>query len=241
MLSVEQFLDLRQTHHASLFDALSHPWEALSRLNAYILDYLQHQPARESSYQGAYVGEQVAIGKDVVIEPGAMIQGPAVIGDRCQIRHNATLRANVIVGDGCVVGSACELKQCLLFNEVAVSHMNYVGDSILGFQAHLGAGAKLSNYKWNGESVVIRSDHDPKCSIQTGLNKFGAIVGNQVEVGCNAVICPGSLIGPRSVIYPNTLWRGVLPEDRVVKHLTTQQIVDKRIPGQVEPGGRAST
>jgi NDP-sugar pyrophosphorylase family protein len=156
-----------------------------------------------------------------------MIKGPAIIGRNCQIRHNAYIREHVIIGDDCLVGNACELKLAFLFNGCQVPHFNYVGDSILGFGAHLGAGVKISNVRLVPGNVMVEMDglrHD------TGLRKFGALVGDHVEVGCNAVLNPGSIIGRASVIYPNVNWRGVLAANMMVKNRGGLETVVRRAP-----------
>ena len=142
----------------------------------------------------AWIGEQVVIGEGTVVEDGVMIKGPAIIGRRCQIRHGAYIREHVIVGDDCVVGNACELKQSVLFNRAQVPHFNYVGDSILGHRAHLGAGVKISNVKLSAGTVTVEAAGE---RIDTGLRKFGALIGDGCDVGCNAVLNPGQHPGAR--------------------------------------------
>jgi NDP-sugar pyrophosphorylase family protein len=155
--------------------------------------------------------------------------GPAVIGRDCQIRHNAYVRANVIIGDGCIIGNACELKNSVLFNGCEVPHFNYVGDSILGHRAHLGAGVVLSNFRSLPGTVSVRHGSE---KIDTGLLKFGALIGDRAEIGCNSVLNPGSIIGRDCVVYPNTNWRGVLAEGRLVKNRAEQEIVEKMTKAQ---------
>jgi NDP-sugar pyrophosphorylase family protein len=159
-----------------------------------------------------------------------MIVGPAIIGKNCRIRHNAYIREHVIIGDDCVVGNSSEVKHSLLFNGAQVPHFNYVGDSVLGHKAHLGAGAVLSNLKLNGENVWV--EMDGRC-IDTGLRKFGALVGDHAEVGCNSVLNPGSIIGKRALIYPNSTWRGILPNNMIAKTRVTQEVTVRRIRGEI--------
>jgi NDP-sugar pyrophosphorylase family protein len=154
-----------------------------------------------------------------------MIKGPAIIGRNCQIRHNAYIREHVIVGDDCVVGNACELKGAVLFNGCQVPHFNYVGDSILGHKAHLGAGVILSNVKSLKGNVTIPADGQ---KLDTGLRKLGALVGDHAEIGCNAVLNPGSIIGRDAVVYPGVNWRGVLPARSIAKHASAIQVVERR-------------
>ena len=157
----------------------------------------------------------MVIGAGTVVEPGVLIKGPAIIGKNCQIRHNAYLRENVILGDNCVVGNASELKNAFLFNGAQVPHYNYVGDSILGHKAHLGAGVKISNIKLFPGNIEVDVNG---VSTDTGLRKFGALVGDGAEVGCNAVLNPGSILERGAVVYPNVFWRGILPANMIAKN-----------------------
>jgi UDP-N-acetylglucosamine diphosphorylase / glucose-1-phosphate thymidylyltransferase / UDP-N-acetylgalactosamine diphosphorylase / glucosamine-1-phosphate N-acetyltransferase / galactosamine-1-phosphate N-acetyltransferase len=224
MFKPADLFDLAQTEHAALFHPREDAWQALKEIAAYLEANLR--PALRNRCEGiAYVGERVFIGPGTVVEDGAMIKGPAIIGSHCQIRHNAYIRENVIIGDHCVVGNACELKNCWLFNHAVAPHFNYVGDSILGFKAHLGAGVKLSNYKLGGGSISVETAGK---RLDTGLTKFGALIGDEADIGCNAVLNPGSIIGRGSIIYPNTSWRGVLPPRSIVKNKVVQQVVQRR-------------
>ena len=224
MFSPTDLFDLRQTSHSALFEGCKHAWEALGHIAPYLAKNLQ--PELRNTCEGrAFIGKQVFIGEGTVVEDGAMIKGPAIIGRNCQIRHNAYLREGVIIGDGCVVGNACELKNTLLFNNCTVPHFNYVGDSILGYRAHLGAGVKISNVKLVAGTVTVEIDGAP---FDTGLRKFGALIADHVDVGCNAVLSPGSILGCRSVVYPNVHWRGVLAADMIVKNQAALEIVPRR-------------
>jgi bifunctional UDP-N-acetylglucosamine pyrophosphorylase / glucosamine-1-phosphate N-acetyltransferase len=225
MFKPADLFDLSQSEHGAVFAECQYAWEALNRLAAYI-DQTFRPGLRNHCDGVAYIGERVCIGEGTLVEDGAMIKGPAIIGANCQIRHNAYIRENVIVGDHCVVGNSCELKHCLLFNHAVAPHFNYVGDSILGCGAHLGAGVKISNVKIIPGNVMVVIDGKP---FDTGLRKFGALVGDGAEVGCNAVLNPGSIIGRRSMVYPNTSWRGVLPENRLAKRKETVEIVSHRV------------
>jgi NDP-sugar pyrophosphorylase family protein len=224
MLRPADLFDLSQTEHAALFDGCDRAWDALKRLKDYLASALR--PGLHNRCEGvAFIGPQVYIGPGTVVEDGAMIKGPAIIGRDCEIRHNAYVREQVIIGDGCVVGNACELKMAVLFNGCQVPHFNYVGDSILGHQAHLGAGVKVSNVKLLPGHVMVEFEgvvHD------TGLRKFGALVGDGAEVGCNAVLNPGSILGRGALVYPNVNWRGVLPAGMVAKNKAAQEIVARR-------------
>ncbi|MDB6053261.1 MAG: glmU [Verrucomicrobiales bacterium] len=218
------FFDLSQTEHAKLFDDCKYVWDALQKLKEYIAANLK--PGLKNKCDGrAYIADDVFIGEGTVVEDGAMIKGPTIIGRNCEIRHNAYIRENVIIGDNCVVGNACELKHSMLFNGCQVPHFSYVGDSIFGYKSHLGAGVKISNVKLMPGNVCLAIDDK---IYDTGLRKFGAILGDYAEVGCNSVLNPGSVIGKRSVIYPNTSWRGILPEDMIVKLKQEQVVVLRR-------------
>lgn len=226
MLSPADLFDLSQTEHASLFDGCRYAWEALPHIQAYLKSHLRRE-LRNRCEGAAFIGEDVFIGEGTVVEDGVMIKGPAIIGAHCEIRHNAYLREHVIIGDHCVVGNACELKNVLLFNHANVPHFNYVGDSVLGHSAHLGAGVKISNVKLVKGNILVECEGK---SIDTGLRKFGALVGDGSEVGCNVVLNPGSIIGRGSVVYPNTNWRGVLPPNSIVKNKAAQEIIARTAP-----------
>lgn len=224
MLKPADLFDFSQTAHAAVFDGCKYAWEALKNIQGYIENHLR--PGLHNRCDGvAYIGEKVFIGEGTVVEDGAMIKGPAIIGRNCQIRHNAYVRENVIVGDDCVIGNSCEIKNALLFNHAVAPHFNYVGDSILGYQAHLGAGVKISNFKLTPGNIVVEFDGK---RFDTGLRKFGALLGDHADIGCNAVLNPGSIIGRSSIIYPNTNWRGVLSANRIVKNQAAQEIADRR-------------
>lgn len=213
MFAPADLFDLSQTTHAALFDGVTHAWEALPR----IADYLRRElkPGLHNACDGvAWIGKDVFIGEGTVVEDGAMIKGPAIIGSHCVIRHNAYLRENLVIGDHCVIGNASELKNTLLFNHCEVPHFNYVGDSILGHRAHLGAGVKISNLKLTPGTVFVEQEGR---RIDSGLRKFGALIGDGAQVGCNAVLNPGSILGRRSLVYPCVNWRGVLPPDSAAK------------------------
>jgi NDP-sugar pyrophosphorylase family protein len=224
MFKPADLFDLSQTEHASIFEGCDYAWDALKKIAAYITANLR--PGLKNRCDGvAFIGERVLIGEGTVVEDGAMIKGPAIIGRNCEIRHNAYVRENVIVGDNCIIGNSSEVKNALLFNKAVAPHFNYVGDSILGHKAHLGAGVKISNIKLVQGNVTIEVKGK---SIDTGLRKFGALVGDNVDVGCNAVLNPGTIIGRGSVIYPNINWRGVLAENMIVKNKAEQEVVVKK-------------
>ena len=224
MFKPTDLFDLNQSEHVAIFESCVFAWEALKKIRAYVQDNLR--PALCNRCEGvAYIGKQVFIGEGTIVEDGAMIKGPAIIGRNCQIRHNAYIREDVIVGDNCVLGNSCEFKNVLLFNNCQVPHFSYVGDSILGYKAHLGAGVKISNVKLALGNVMVEIDGKP---FDTALRKFGALLGDNTDIGCNSVLNPGSIIGRGSVIYPNTSWRGILPPNHIAKNQAPVEVVVRR-------------
>lgn len=221
MFKPEDLFDMSQTEHGELFAGCAYAWDALKKIKDYLAAHLK--PGLKNRCEGdAYIGDEVFIGEGTVVEDGVMIKGPAIIGRNCQIRHNAYFRDQVIVGDNCVVGNSCELKNSVLFNGAQVPHFNYVGDSILGHKAHLGAGVVLSNVKSVKGNIFIMVEGKP---LDTGLRKFGAMIGDHAEIGCNAVLNPGSVIGRNSIVYPNVSWREVLPENMIAKNKSKVDVV----------------
>lgn len=224
MFGANDLFDLSETAHIALFEGCEHAWDALKKIKEYVKDNVN--PELNNVCDGtAWIGEDVYIGKGTRIDDGVMIKGPAIIGENCEIRHGAYIRENAIIGDNCVIGNSSEIKNSLLFNGCQVPHFNYVGDSILGHKAHLGAGVVLSNLKVVAGNVIIKHDGQ---EIDTGLRKFGAMIGDHVDIGCNSVLNPGSVIGRSTTMYPCTNWRGIVPADRIVKNQTAIQIVEKR-------------
>lgn len=221
---VSDYLDLSKTQAASLFDGVGEVWEAIPRTAPWLAENLR--PGNEGIVQGqCHIGAQVRIGRGTKIAPGAVIMGPAWIGEDCVIAPGCYIRENVVLGNGVIAGNTSEFKNCIVFDHAEVPHWNYVGDSILGYKAHLGAGAILCNWRHDGGSIPVV---DPVAGrIDTGLPKFGAIIGDHADIGARAVLNPGSLIGRRSVLYPGTVWRGVLPADRVVKLRQEQEVVER--------------
>src|SRR5213595_1430936 len=224
MFAPGDLFDLSQTEHAALFKDCRYAWDALKNLKEYLKANVR--PARKGRIEGrGQIGELVFIGEGTVVEDGVMIKGPAIIGRNCQLRHNAYLREDVIVGDNCVVGNSCELKHVLMFNHCQAPHFNYVGDSILGHKTHLGAGVKVSNIKLDRTNVTVEIDGKP---FDTGLRKFGALLGDGSEIGCNAVLNPGSILGCGAIIYPNVNWRGILPANMIAKNKAQIEVIVKR-------------
>lgn len=201
--TTDALLDLSRTLAAPLLREYTHPWEALPGLRAFIITLGETLP--RSEYER--IAPDVWIARDATIAASASIAGPCIIGHDAEIRHCAFIRGSALVGHGAVVGNSTELKNALLFDGVQVPHYNYVGDSILGYKAHMGAGAITSNVKSDKTLVTVRT---PEGRIETGLKKFGAILGDQVEVGCNSVLNPGTVIGRGSSIYPTSCVRGFI-------------------------------
>ena len=172
-----------------------------------------------------YISDAVFIGSGTIIEQGAMLKGPAWIGENCHLRAGCYVRENVIVGNVGVMGNSCEFKNCIIFDEAQIPHFSYCGDSILGHKAHLGAGVILSNVKLDHAEISVAATDG---SIATGLHKFGAIIGDRTEIGCNAVLNPGSVVGRDCVIYPGANFRGVLAANSVLKVRQTTQVMSRR-------------
>ena len=223
MFKAADLFDLTQTEHAVIFGGGNFAWDALKKIEPRLAQVPRQNPPKR--FPGASIGDRVIIGEGTIVEPGALIKGPAIIGKNCQIRHNAYIRENVLIGDDCVVGNSSELKNALLFNGAQVPHFNYVGDSILGHKAHLGAGVKISNLKMTPGNIFVEVDGAP---FDTGLRKFGALLGDGAEAGCNAVLNPGSILGRGAVIYPNVFWRGILPANMIAKNKSQIEVVVKR-------------
>lgn len=224
MLQFADYLDLHHTEHRILFDQIAYPWEVLPKIKEYLEERLK--PAMLGTIVGKpFIGENVFIGKGTIIEEGAMIKGPAWIGENSELRKGCYIRENVIIGNGVVIGNSSEIKNALIFDEAQIPHFNYVGDSILGFRAHLGAGVILSNVRLDRKEVIVTVGSQ---KIATGLKKLGAILGDHAEIGCNAVLSPGSIIGRESIIYPNTSWRGILPEKSIGRTVEQLHITEQR-------------
>jgi len=223
------WLDLGETEHSELPSPEEPVWTAISRIAGYLEERLERGGSirREGTIDPrAVVGDRVHVGPGAVIEANAIVKGPAWIGSDTVVRSGAYLRENVIVGSGCVLGNSSEFKNCLLFNRCEVPHFNYVGDSILGFRVHLGAGVICSNVRLDRASVKVRDGEAGM--IDTGLRKFGAIIGDRTEIGCNTVLSPGSILGRDCIVYPLTSWQGVLPERRIAKSHGELRVVERQ-------------
>jgi len=208
MKPIDLFTGYR-TLAAPLFEQVTYAWEVLPQIGTCIQELI---PTLSDDY--TEIGEDVWVGKNTTISPFTTIQGPTIIGHDCDIRPGAYIRGNALIGNGVVVGNSTEIKNAILFDGVQVPHFNYVGDAVLGYKAHLGAGVILSNLKAVSSSIDVKT---PDGVIPTGLRKFSAILGDYAEVGCNAVLNPGTIIGMKSVVYPLTSVRGVVPPVTIVK------------------------
>ena len=208
---IKNLYNLEQTMAKELLETMTYPWEVLPKIGEFI------KKLGESLNPEIYEkreGEDIWIAKNAKIYPSANIYGPAIIGEETEVRPGAFIRGNALVGNKCVIGNSTELKNVILFNNVQVPHYNYVGDSILGYKSHMGAGSITSNVKSDKTLVIVK---DGKKQIETGLKKFGAMLGDEVEVGCNSVLNPGTVIGKNTNIYPLSSVRGVIPEKSIFK------------------------
>ena len=218
MTTISDLFDLSHTLAAAYLSDFSHPWQALGGIKNLIRTL---GPQMDDAYE--QISPEVWVHKTAVVAPSAYLGSPCIIGPNTEIRHCAFIRGSALVGADCVVGNSVELKNVILFDNVQVPHFNYVGDSILGYKAHMGAGAVTSNVKSDHSPVVVKNGPE---EIPTGLKKFGAMLGDFVEVGCNSVLNPGTIVGRRSNIYPTSCVRGVVPEESIWK---TGGIVVKKI------------
>ena len=209
MISIRNLYDLRHTMAAGYLEGFTYPWEALKGIKDMIVqlgEQLDPEQYEEHS-------SQVWVHKNAKIAPTAFLGAPCIIGADTEVRHGAFIRGSALVGEGCVVGNSVELKNVILFDSVQVPHYNYVGDSILGYKSHMGAGSLTSNVKSDKSLVVIHTEEP----IETGIKKVGAMLGDFVEVGCNSVLNPGTVVGRCSNIYPLSCVRGVIPENHIYK------------------------
>ena len=211
MLKTSDLFDLTHTLAADLLERTEYPWEALGGIKQFIIEIGQTLPADE--YEE--VSEHVWIARDAKIYPNNYIAGPCIIGHETEVRPGAFVRGSALVGSHCVVGNSTELKNVILFDNVQVPHYNYVGDSILGYRSHMGAGSITSNVKSDKKLIVVRCGEE---RIETGLKKMGAMLGDGVEVGCNSVLNPGTVIGRNSNVYPTSCVRGTVPANCIWKN-----------------------
>lgn len=209
-MTIKEMYTLDETIAKDIFDGVEYPWEVLPKISNFIMEL--GATLSEEEYEKR--GDNVWVARSAKVAPTAFIGGPAIIGKDAEVRHCAFIRANAIVGEGAVVGNSTELKNVILFNKVQVPHYNYVGDSILGFKAHMGAGSITSNVKSDKKLVVVKT---PEENIETGMKKFGAMLGDNVEVGCGTVLNPGSVVGKNTNIYPLSMVRGYVPSNSIYK------------------------
>lgn len=215
---IKNLYNLDETIAKDIFEGCLYPWEVLPKIKDFIINLGENLNNEEYDK----VGENVWIAKSAKVAESAYINGPTIIGKNAEIRHCAFIRGNVIVGENAVVGNSTELKNVILFNNVQVPHYNYVGDSILGYKSHMGAGSITSNVKSDKKLVIVKSEDE---KIETGLKKFGAMLGDNVEVGCGSVLNPGTVIGKNTNIYPLSSVRGVVKENRIYKK--QEEVVEK--------------
>ena len=205
-----ELLDLSHTAAAELFSRHEYPWEVLPAL----ADFIRALGASLSSEEYTVIGKDVWVHRTASVAPSALVLGPTVIGPETEVRHCAYIRGSALIGAGCVIGNSTEVKNAVIFDSVQVPHYNYVGDSVLGYRSHMGAGSIASNVKSDKTSITVVSEDE---RIETGLRKLGVILGDFVEIGCNSVCCPGSVVGRRSTVYPLTRLRGVVCADSICK------------------------
>ena len=209
-LTVKELYTLDETIAKDIFEGVTYPWEVLPKIARFIVELGNTLSEEEYEKQG----ENIWIAKTAKVAKSASITGPAIIGKEAEVRHCAFIRGNAIVGEGAVVGNSTELKNVILFNKVQVPHYNYVGDAILGYKSHMGAGSITSNVKSDKTLVTIRTEEN---IVETGLKKFGAILGDEVEVGCGSVLNPGTVVGSHTNIYPLSMVRGYVPAKSIYK------------------------
>ena len=209
-MKTSELFDLTHTLAKDLLQHTTYPWEALPQLSEYIRNLGSRLPAEEYEERAP----QVWVARDATVAPTAFLGAPCIVGHRAEVRHCAYVRGSVLIGEDCVVGNSTELKNVILMDGVQVPHYNYVGDSILGYKAHMGAGAITSNVKGDRSNVVIKHMGP---ALNTGMHKLGAMVGDGAEIGCNSVLCPGSVIGKGASVYPLCLVRGAIPAGHILK------------------------
>ena len=212
-MKIEELFDLNQTIAKDLFEGHTYPWEVLPLIGDFIIELGKTLPKDEYDL----IGENIWAAKSAKIAESASITGPVIIGKNAEIRQCAFIRGKAIIGENAVVGNSTELKNVVLFNNVQVPHYNYVGDSILGYKSHMGAGSITSNVKSDKTLVTINASLYDGTKIETGLKKMGAVLGDFVEVGCNSVLNPGTVIGRETNIYPISSVRGYVPQNSIVK------------------------
>ena len=210
---ISNLYTLEETIAKDYLSQFTYPWEALKGIS----DYIKELGATLDKDIYEERGENIWVAKSATVAPSACLNGPLIIDEGAEVRHCAFVRGSAIIGKNSVVGNSTELKNVILFNNVQVPHYNYVGDSVLGYKSHMGAGSITSNVKSDKTLVVVKDSYDTKEEIATGLKKFGAMLGDYVEVGCNSVLNPGTVVGKNSNIYPLSRVRGVIPANTIFK------------------------
>ena len=209
-VKISELFSLEESLAGEYLKQLTYPWEALTGIHDLILEIGPKLP--KDRYEE--VSENVWVAKSAKVFPSAYLGAPCIIGENTQVRHCAFVRGDALVGDNCVVGNSCELKNVIIFNNSEVPHYNYVGDAILGFHAHMGAGSITSNIRSDRKNIIV---HGHERSYETGRRKIGALIGDWAEIGCNAVLNPGTIVGQKSMVYPTTCARGIIPSNSIVK------------------------
>ena len=217
-ITIKDLYNLNETIAKDIFEGATYPWEVLPKIKEFIIELLKKLDKEEYEQ----ISENVWVAKSAKVAPTAFIAAPAIIGKNAEVRHCAFIRGSAIVGENSVVGNSTELKNVILFNNVQVPHYNYVGDSILGYKSHMGAGSITSNVKSDKKLVVVKNGEE---KIETGLKKFGAMVGDNVEVGCGSILNPGTIVGRNTNIYPLSSVRGTISENSIYKN--KGEIVEK--------------
>jgi UDP-N-acetylglucosamine diphosphorylase / glucose-1-phosphate thymidylyltransferase / UDP-N-acetylgalactosamine diphosphorylase / glucosamine-1-phosphate N-acetyltransferase / galactosamine-1-phosphate N-acetyltransferase len=221
-----KFFDLSSFSHAAIFDGCTFVWEALEKLETFFSRLPLGRIEAEKQDLAYFVNpELISIGEGTIVEPGAYIKGPCIIGKGCHIRHGAYIRGDVIIGDRSVVGHTTELKHSILLNDAHAAHFAYIGDSIIGNHVNLGAGTKCANLRLDGGKVMVHIGHE---TLSTGLRKFGAIIGDSCQVGCNVVLNPGTILGKEVHSYPACALHGTIPERSIVKPNTKLEITSTK-------------
>ena len=209
-VKTKELFDCKVDYLKDLFDSCEYPWEILPKIKQYAKDLIEKGIEGFTKYS-----DDVLIGENVKIYPTAYIQGPAIIGHNCEVRPGAFIRGSIITGSNCVLGNSSEFKNCVLLDKVQAPHYNYVGDSILGNHAHMGAGSICSNLKSDGKNIIIRGEEN----YETGLRKIGGILADEADIGCGSVLNPGTVVGKNTSVYPLNSLRGVFPEGCIVKSM----------------------
>ena len=210
-ITISHLFDLEHTRAARLFEGARYPWEILDRIGDFICELGKTLPSDRFEQRG----ENVWIAKSAEIAPTAYINGPCIIDEETEVRHCAFIRGKALIGKNCVIGNSVEIKNAVIFDCSQVPHFNYVGDAVIGYHGHMGAGSVTSNVKSDKSHVTVRMGEDV---IDTGRKKFGAAIGDFAEIGCNAVLNPGTIVGRGSTVYPTTCARGVIPENSILKN-----------------------